>query len=106
VRGAELQPNGTLTALWQRFSNLLAFIMTQAANEANQSVLNGMDTMTRYEALLQRLMREEYESPLFPPGTGVFEDVAGQKMGQQLRFIYEYALLKLLEKHRFIERVS
>ncbi|MBY0264028.1 MAG: hypothetical protein K2P90_01135, partial [Holosporales bacterium] len=83
-----------------------AFIMTQAANEANQSVLEGLDTMTRYEALLQRLIREEYERPLFPPGTGVFEDVAGQNMGQMRRSMYEYVLFKLLEKYRFIERVS
>jgi hypothetical protein len=60
--------------------------------------------MKSYKALFQRL--EEYGNPLFPPGTGLFEDVAGQGMNQTQTSIYQYALFKLLEKHHFIERVS
>ena len=98
VRGAGLQPNGILTALWQRFSNPLAFIMTQAANEANQSVLGGLETIQEYRELYSSFTDN---NPVFPE-SHVF---AGKSMSQQY-FMYQYALLKLLEKYRFIQRVS
>ncbi|MGL6188448.1 MAG: hypothetical protein ACRC12_05375 [Holosporales bacterium] len=101
VRGAELQPNGTLTALWQRFSNPLAFIMTQAANEANQSVLDGLETMQEYRELYSLSMDNSNNNPVFPE-SHVF---AGKSMNQQPS-MYQYALLKLLEKYHFVQRVS
>jgi hypothetical protein len=101
VRGAELQPNGILTALWQRFSNPLAFIMTQAANEANQSVLNGLEMIQEYRELYVLATDNSNNDPVFPE-PHVF---AGKSMNQQPS-MYQYALLKLLEKHHFVQRVS